>query len=600
MKQVFRLFQLALRERKYLVLSFISTLFVAGFTFVFVNLVQPIIDQMFIRNRAVQIPHKARFMDLIFNALHITPNQMVKAIPWIVVAVILGKGIFTFMSSYFMKTVGHRVVKDMRDGMYEHILFQSTSYFDRAPTGDLMSRMTNDVDKIQQALSGSMGDFIEELFTLLALLVGIFAIDWRLALVSFVVTPLAAIPLAVFSKQLKRQGLRNQKEMARIYNLLHETITGHRVVKAFTMEKFELKKFYEATRSYFKTSLRLAWTSSLSSPFMEFLGGIVGAFILWVGSRRISRGQISAGDFGAFIMAIFMMYMPIKRLSKANNSIQQAVACQERIDEVLRAVPAVREAPDARPLAPVAGAVRFEGVTFAYNESRPALEGVSFEVEPRTTAALVGLSGAGKTTIINLLTRFYEPSQGRILIDGTDIRGVTIDSLRSQIGLVTQDIILFNDTIRNNIAYGRADIPLETIIRSSRAARAHEFISALPQGYDTPIGERGGLLSNGQRQRLAIARALLKDPPLLILDEATSSLDYESERLIQAALNDIMRGRTTLVIAHRLSTVRSASRIFVIDAGRIAESGTHAELYELGGVYRKLYELQFPEEESPS
>jgi subfamily B ATP-binding cassette protein MsbA len=289
--------------------------------------------------------------------------------------------------------------------------------------------------------------------------------------------------------------------------------------------------------------------------------------------------------------------MPIKRLSKANNSIQQAVVCLERIDEILQAVPAVQDAPGAGPLAPVQGRVSFDEVSFSYNESRPALENVSFVVEPHTTVAFVGLSGAGKTTIINLLTRFYEPTSGTISIDGFDIRGVTIDSLRSQIGLVTQDIILFNDSIRNNIAYGLSDVPLERVISAAKAARAHEFILAQPQGYDTPIGERGGLLSNGQRQRLAIARALLKNPPLLILDEATSSLDYESERLIQAALNDIMKDRTTLIIAHRLSTVRNASRIFVIDYGRIVETGSHEELCRANGVYRKLYEMQFPEDE---
>jgi len=597
MKQILQLIKLAWQEKKQLVLSFVCTLFMGGFTYVFVNLIQPIIDEMFRVNPTTVVAHKARLMDFVFSTLHISKNQMVKAIPWILVAVILGKGIFTFFSNYLMKSVGHRVVRDMRNEMYEHLLYQSTSYFDHVSTGDLMSRLTNDVDKIQQALSGSLGDLIEEVFTLVVLLVTIFVIDWHLALVAFVVAPLAAVPLAMFSKQLKRQGLKNQREMARIYNLLHETITGNRVVKAFTMEKFELKKFFKATQSYFKTSLRLAWVSSLSSPFMEFLGGIVGAFILYVGAQRIGHGVISPGDFGAFIMAIFMMFMPIKRLSKANNSIQQAVACQERIDEILKAVPSVHDAPDARPMPPVDGRVSFDKVGFSYNESRPALQDVDFDIEPHTTAAFVGLSGAGKTTIINLLTRFYEPTSGAVRIDGTDIQEFTIASLRSQLGLVTQDIILFNDSIRNNIAYGQADVPLERVISAARAARAHEFIMALPQGYDTPVGERGGLLSNGQRQRLAIARALLKDPPILILDEATSSLDYESESLIQAALNDVMKDRTTLVIAHRLSTVRKASRIFVIDSGRIVETGTHEELCRANGVYRKLYELQFPEDE---
>ncbi|MBN2198926.1 MAG: ABC transporter ATP-binding protein [Candidatus Aminicenantes bacterium] len=596
MKQIVQLLKLAFREKKRLYLSFLCTLFVAVFTYVFVNLVQPIIDEMFVRSPAAQVPEKTRFMDFVFRTLGVSKEDLIIVIPLIVVAVILGKGLFTFLSSFLMKSVGHRVVKRMRDDIYGHILYQSSSYFDHIPTGDLMSRLTNDVDKIQQALSGSLGDFIEELFILVALLTGIFFIDWHLALVSFVVAPLAAVPLAAFSRVLKKKGLRNQEEMARIYTLLHETITGHKVVKAFTMERFELKKFMEATRRYFRTSLKLAWISSLSSPFMEFLGGVVGAFILYVGSRRIGEGVISPGDFGAFVMAVFLMYMPIKRLSKANNSIQQAVACYERIQEVMQAVPEIHDAPDAYPLPRVRGKVRFESVSFSYDGSRHALQDISFDVRPCTTAAFVGLSGAGKTTVINLLARFYEPSAGRITIDGIDIREVTLDSLRAQIGLVTQDIVLFNDTIRNNIAYGLADITSEDVVRAARAANAHEFIMDLPDGYETVIGERGGLLSSGQRQRLAIARALLKDPPILILDEATSALDSESERLIQEALARIKENRTTLVIAHRLSTIRGADRIFVIDHGRLSESGTHEELCRLNGIYMRLYELQFPEE----
>jgi subfamily B ATP-binding cassette protein MsbA len=306
---------------------------------------------------------------------------------------------------------------------------------------------------------------------------------------------------------------------------------------------------------------------------------------------------ISPGDFGAFVMSLFMMYMPIKRLSKANNVIQQAVACQDRVREIMDAVPLILDAPNAYPLPPVRGRIDFEDVSFAYDENRPVLSGVSFEVRPTETVALVGLSGAGKTTIVSLLTRFYDPSRGRVTVDGIDVREVTLQSLRSRIGLVTQETILFDETVRANIAYGLDGIPPERVIDAARAARAHDFILALPQGYDTVIGEKGGSLSAGQRQRLAIARALLKDPPILILDEATSSLDAESEHLIQEALADLRRGRTTLVIAHRLSTVRSADRILVVDQGRVAESGTHDELCRRDGLYRKLYELQFPEDE---
>jgi ATP-binding cassette, subfamily B, bacterial MsbA len=417
---------------------------------------------------------------------------------------------------------------------------------------------------------------------------------------ALVIMPLAVVPLAAFSRQLKRTGRLSQLKMSEIYDILHETITGNRIVKAFTMEAFELRKFLKATAKYYRINVRLSWISSLSSPFMEFIGGLVGAFILYIGSKRIAQSHISPGDFAAFATAIFYMFQPIKRLSRANNVIQQAVPCLDRIEEVLRMPPQVQDKPDAVSLPPVQGRVVFEKVGFSYLPGRPVLFDVDFEILPRQTAALVGLSGAGKSTLINLLSRFYEPEQGRITVDGFDIRDVTLRSLRSQIGLVTQDIVLFNDTVRNNIAYGLEDMPEERIVAAAKAAECHRFICDLPQGYDTPIGERGGQLSRGQRQRLAIARALLKNPPILILDEANSALDSESERLIQAALAAVMRDRTTFVIAHRLSTIRSAGRILVIDKGRIAEAGTHEELLQRGGIYRKLHELQFPEEEENS
>ena len=596
MKDILALFRLALQEKKLLILSFISSVFVAFFTYVFVNLVQPIMDKLF-QLTSKGAPPKMRFMDFFFRSLHISENELVKFLPLLVLVVIFGKGLFTFISSFFMKAVGHRVVKTLRDDLYRHLIYQSSSFFDQRFTGDLMTRLTNDVDKIQQGISGSMADFIEEVFILFALLIGVFVIDWRLSVVSVVITPLAVIPLAAFSRQVKKKSHVGQKKMSQIYILLHETITGNRIVKAFTTEEFEIKKFFQATASYLKTSLKLSWIGSLSSPFMELIGGVVGAFILYVGTRRIAQGAISPGDFGAFVLAIFMMYTPINRLNRANNVIQASVASYQRIQELLGSAVQIQDSAAAYPLPPVKGGIKFEDVSFCYNETRPTLFHVNFEVNPNERAAFVGLSGAGKTTIINLLSRFYDPSSGRILIDGIDIRDVTLTSLRSQLGLVTQETILFNDTVRNNIAYGLDNIPLERIIEVSQAAKAHEFVMALPQGYETQVGEKGGLLSSGQRQRLAIARALLKNPPLLILDEATSALDTESESLIQAALDNAMKDRTTLVIAHRISTIRNADKIFVVDNGCIAESGNHDKLYEQNGIYRKLYDLQFPEEE---
>jgi len=595
MREILQLLKLTFQERKTLIISFIFTLFVSFFTYIFVNLVQPIIDEM-LKLAPQSFSEKTSLMAFVFKTFQVTKEQLMWFIPLILLIVIFGKGVFTFLSSFFMKSVGHKVVRKMRNDLYEHLIYQSTEFFDHKPTGELMSRLTNDVDKLQQAVSGSMGDFIQEVFILLALVIYIFITDWRLALASFVIAPLAVIPLAAFSRQLKKKGLLSQIRMSEIYNLLHESITGNKIVKAFTMETFEIKKFFQATLNYLKTSLKLAWIGSISSPFMEFMGGVVGAFILVVGTTRIAQGYISPGDFGSFVMAIFMMYTPIKRLSRANNTIQQGVACFERIQEILRETPQIQDHPFAFPLPPIKGRVKFENVSFSYNENRPVLYGVNFEAKACETIALVGLSGAGKTTIINLISRFYDPSSGRITIDDIDIRQVNLDSLRSQIGLVTQELILFNDTVRNNIAYGLENISMEKISRAAQAARAHDFIEQLPQGYETIIGEKGSLLSSGQRQRLAIARAILKDPPILILDEATSALDSESEKLIQEAMANLMKDRTTFVIAHRLSTIRNADTILVVDKGRIAEIGTHEQLCRKNGIYKKLYDLQFPEE----
>jgi len=595
MREILRLLKLTLQERKTLIISFVFTIFVSFFTYVFVNLVQPIIDEM-LQLAPQSVSGKTGLMAFVFKTLQVTKEQLMWFIPLILVIVIFGKGLFTFLSSYFMKSIGHKVVRKMRNDLYEHLVYQSSDFFDYKPTGELMSRLTNDVDKLQQAVSGSMGDLLQEIFILFALVIYIFVTDWRLALASFIITPLAVIPLAAFSRQLKKKGLQSQIRMSEIYILLHESITGNKIVKAFTMEKFEMKKFFQATLNYFKTSLKLAWIGSLSSPFMEFMGGVVGAFILVVGTTRIAQGYISPGDFGSFVMAIFMMYTPIKRLSRANNTIQQGVACYERIQEILGDTPQIQDHPLAFPLPPVKGRVKFENVSFSYNEARPVLHDVDFEVKACETMAIVGLSGAGKTTIINLISRFYDPTSGRITVDDIDIRQVNLVSLRSQIGLVTQELILFNDTVLNNIAYGLEDTMFEKIQKASKAAKAHDFIQQLPQGYETVIGEKGALLSSGQRQRLAIARALLKDPPILILDEATSALDSESERLIQIAMANVMKNRTTFVIAHRLSTIRNADTILVVDKGRIAEIGTHEQLCQEDGIYKKLYDLQFPEE----
>ncbi|TES86648.1 MAG: ABC transporter ATP-binding protein [Candidatus Aminicenantes bacterium] len=597
MKEIFQLFKLTLGEKKRLSLAFLFSSFVAFFTYVFINLIQPIIDKMFLQRAGPTAGGKEGLIGFVFKKVRAAEEQFIWLIPLLLVIVIFGKGLFTFLSSFLMRSIGYKIGKKLRDDLFGHIIYQSSDFFDYKSTGDLMSRLTNDVDRIQVAVAGSMGDLIREMFILLALLVYIFITDWRLALISFVIAPVAVIPLALFSRQLKKKGLLSQEKMAIIYNLLHEAITGNKIVKAFTMEKFEIKKFSKATLDYFKISLKLALTGSFTSPFMEFLGGVVAAFVLVLGATKIVQGHISPGDFVSFVVAIFYSYTPIKRLSRANNSIQQGVACYERIQEILNSKSQIVEHPEAYPLPPVKGSVKFENVSFGYNEMMPVLQEVSFEVMPTETVALVGLSGAGKTTIINLLSRFYDSTSGKITIDGIDIREVSLSSIRSQIGLVTQELILFNDTVRNNIAYGLEDISLDRIKEVAKAAKAHDFIMKLPKEYETITGEKGTLLSSGQRQRLAIARALLKNPPILILDEATSALDSESERLIQIAMDNLMKNRTTFVIAHRLSTVRRVDKIFVLDKGGITEIGTHEELCRKDGVYKKLYDLQFLKEE---
>ncbi len=595
MREILRLLNITLKEKRRLLLFFLCSVFVAFFTYVFVNLVQPILDNM-INHEAQTAAQKTRLMDHVFQNFNISQQDIYWFLPLLVVVVIFGKGLFTFLSTLLMKSLGHRASKQLRDELFEHLVYQSMDYFDQRSTGEIMSRVTSDVEKIQEAVSGSMGDFIREVFVLVALLIYIFYTDWRLAIVAFVIAPLAAIPLAVFSRKLKKRGKQRQSQMARIYEQLYESITGSKIVKAFTMEQFELKKFLEATKNFFKSSMRFARIESLSSPFMEFLGGAVGAFVLYVGMQRITEGYISPGDFGSFVVAIFYSYTPIRRLSRANNVIQQGIASYERIQDILESRPKILDHPKAYPLPPVKGKVTFNNVSFSYNEARPVLYDVSFEVNPTEMVAVVGLSGSGKTTIINLLSRFYEPSSGSIHIDDIDIGEVTVTSLRSQIGLVTQELILFNDSIYNNIAYGLEEMPFERIKGAAKAAMAHEFIMELPEEYDTQIGEKGVLLSSGQRQRLAIARALLKNPPILILDEATSALDSESERLIQIAMTNVMKDRTTVVIAHRLSTIRNAHKILVVDRGKIVEIGSHEQLCQKDGIYKKLYDLQFPEE----
>jgi ATP-binding cassette, subfamily B, bacterial MsbA len=512
-----------------------------------------------------------------------------------IVAAYLVKGLGSYFSTYLMTDIGQRVVRDLRNQLFRHILNQSAAFFSRRTTGALMSRITNDVNQVQQAVSETVGDLLREGLSVVGYAFLMFYFDWRLALVAFTGAPLVVYPLVRLGQRVRRSTRRSQEQLEHLSHLTAEAFTGHRIVKAFGAEQQEADRFSTASHRLYRTNLKVTSTVSLLPPIMEFLGGIAIVGLLAYGRQKISAGALTSGDFLAFIFAAFMLYTPIKRLSRVNANLQQANAAAQRIFEMLDTHSEVVERPHAQPLPKVTRGIEFRDVSFAYDDGagKVVLRNVSFSAAAGQVIAIVGLSGAGKTTLVNLLPRFYDVTGGAILVDGLDIRDVTLRSLREQIGIVTQETVLFDDTIARNIAYGAPGASRDAIEEASRAAHAHEFIQTLPDRYDTKIGERGQRLSGGQRQRLAIARALLKNSPILILDEATSSLDAESELLVQDALANLMRNRTAFVIAHRLSTVRRADAIIALERGRVAEKGRHDELLgRAGGVYAKLYALQ--------
>jgi subfamily B ATP-binding cassette protein MsbA len=518
-----------------------------------------------------------------------------------VAATILGlyivKGLCSYLSTTLVASVGQRAVTDLRNALYEHVLSQSFSFLSNHTTGSLMSHITTDVEKIQSAVAEMAGDLLKEGLTVVGLLVILFVQDWRLALFALFGMPVAFYPLIRLGKRLRSSSETSLRRWRDISEILQETISGFRIVKAFGMEPFEIARFRRAASRLLHVNLRITRTTAFLPPLMEAVGGLALVCALFYGSYEIKHGLLTPGRFVSFLTALFLMYTPVKRLSQVNATLQGALAAGSRIFAVLDTHQEVRDFPTAQTLPRMQREVEYHDVGFRYADGDGAvLRRVSFKACAGQVLAIMGTSGAGKTTLVNLLPRFYDVSDGAVRIDGVDVREATLKSLRDQIGLVTQETVLFNDTVRANIAYGLDDVDETRIESAARAAFAHDFILDLPRRYDTMIGERGSRLSGGQRQRIAIARAILKDPPILILDEATSALDAESERLVQQALSNLIKGRTTLVIAHRLATVRNADCIIVLDGGEVAETGTHEELIKTGKIYRRLHELQFGED----
>ncbi len=517
----------------------------------------------------------------------------------VILGLIFLKSLFEYLQAYWMAHVEQGVIKDLRNDLYRHLNELSLSFFHRTRTGQLISRITNDVTLVNGGVSASFVTLIKNPLLILAYLGLALYLNWRLTLIALIILPTSMAIIGFIGSRLRRASTLSQEKMAEVTSVLQETISGVRVVKAFAMEEFELRKFRRVARDYFKSLLHITRVSKLAGPMTEFLSAIVGVGILWFGGQQVLSGDgLSPGDFILFLLVIFSMMQPIKELSSVNSRLQEAAAAGERIFAIIDLAPEVVSLPGAQKIENFSTGIRFDKVSFAFeNEQAKAettvLQNISLAVNKGEILALVGPSGAGKSTLVDLLPRFYDPQQGRILIDGIDLREIDVKSLRRLMGIVTQETILFHDTVRNNIAYGLQEIAEERLIQAAEAANAHRFITELPQGYETVVGERGVKLSGGQRQRLAIARALLKNPPILILDEATSALDSESEMLVQQAIERLMANRTSFVIAHRLSTILHAHQIIVIDKGRIVQRGTHDDLLAQKGIYQKLYKMQF-------
>jgi subfamily B ATP-binding cassette protein MsbA len=531
--------------------------------------------------------------DVIDQVLSSKDMTMLNTIATGIVIVFFLRGIFFYGQTYLMSYVGQKVIIDIREGVFRHLQRLSLSYFEKRQTGKIMSYITNDVAAVQGALVESMIELVTEGMTLIGSLGAMFYLHWKLALLTLVTLPLVGQAISIFGKKLRTSSMAVQERTADITSVLQESISSVRVIKSFAREDYEIERFQKENNQNFRAQMKNSQIMATLTPVVEFLAAIGVTMIIWYGGREVIHNNLTAGSLIAFLIYAVNLSNPIKRLSRVYGNIQKALSAAQRVFEVLDTKPEIQDMPNAIHLPTIQGCVAFNHVTFEYKKGEPALRQLDLVVKPGQVVAIVGPSGAGKTTIANLIPRFYDPVDGNITIDGIDIKTITLQSLREQIGIVPQETILFNGTVHDNILYGKLDASHEEVVNAAKAANAHHFIMDMPEGYATQIGERGSKLSGGQRQRISIARAILKNPRVLILDEATSALDTESEKLVQDAVDKLMIGRTSFVIAHRLSTVKRADLIVVMEKGRIAEKGTHAELLAVGGLYSKLYQVQF-------
>ena len=616
MKTYFRILNYIKPYWKHLVASVFFTILFALLNGASIYLTIPLLDTLFQENNTVAVHQPAsqlekasqvlpNWFDEIKQGVSDTFNNFVFSgskteallkICLLILFTFLGKNLFGYLQAYFLAVVEQGLTRDLRDDAYTHLHKLPMSFFKNEKTGNLISRITNDVNVVNASVSAVFLNLIREPLNIIVFLGIALSISWKLTLISVIVLPFSMGIISWIGLVLRRHSGMLQEKMSDITTVLHETISGVKIVKAFGMEKYENKKFRRETNSYFKLILKIVRIRNSASPITEFLSVIVGIFLVYYGGRLVlESGTLKASEFLGFLFAIFQMMPPIKELSTVNNRIQESSAAADRVFEILDTEPTIKNVDSPKPLKTFSEKIEFKNVSFHYDDSDDlVLDNISFTVRKGEIIALVGSSGSGKTTLVDLIPRFYDPTSGEILIDNTDIRQVRIEDLRKLLGIVTQETVLFNDTIKNNIAYGLGNYSMDKIIEASKAANAHNFIMEFPKEYETIVGERGAKLSGGQRQRLSIARALLINPPIMIFDEAASALDSESEVLVQEAIDRLMFDRTTFVIAHRLSTIRNADRIFVLDGGKIVQQGKHDELMlDEKGIYKKLYELQF-------